>query len=306
MVECKICHVEFESEKSLHGHLKAHKMRMVEYYQTHEPRRDLQTNELIKFKNKDYYFSNDFNDRSSMKEWLKNQTEENRKKYLKKFLSQRKEKHDLRYAPCQVELRSIVSPPASYFHKLFGDYYSICRDLGLESKYTYPIEKLKSEEKSGFVIYIDSREQLPLDIDYPVELKGLKFGDYALSDPTSKCRIERKSARDLFGTMSGGFDRFCKEVERAEADQSDLVVLVDEPLYDCLNFESLYRVSNKIKITPEFIFFNIRKIIQKYANIQFLFVDSRTECSRVMKKIFFSGKEYKKYDLQLMYDLKLL
>jgi hypothetical protein len=27
---------------------------------------------------------------------------------------------------------------------------------------------------------------------------------------------------------------------------------------------------------------------------------------RVMKRIFFSDKEYKKYDLQLMYDLKLL
>ncbi len=306
MVECKICKTPFELEKSFHIHLKAHKMRMAEYYQTHEPRKDLLSGKLIKFKNKDYYFSNDFNDKDSMKEWLKNQTKENCKEYLKKFLSQRKTKRNLKYSPCQIELRSITSPPIPYLHRLFGDYYAACLDLGFENKYIYPTKNLLFEEKSGFFIYIDSREQLPLDIDYPTQLKCLKFGDYALSDVNSKCRIERKSARDLIGTMSGGLDRFRKEIERAAVDQSDLIVLIDEPLENCLNFESLHRVSSKIKVTSEFIFFNIRDVIQKYSNVQFLFVNSRSECSRVMKRIFFSKGEYKKYDLQLMYDLKLL
>ena len=63
MVKCKICNVEFETDKSFHGHLKSHKLRMVEYYQAHEPRYDLLTGELINFKNKDYYFSNDFNNK---------------------------------------------------------------------------------------------------------------------------------------------------------------------------------------------------------------------------------------------------
>ena len=279
---------------------------MVEYYQTHEPRHDLLTGELINFKNKDYYFSNDFNNKVSMKKWLKLQDLALQKEYLKKLLSQRKEKHKLTYAPTEVELRSITSPPIPYYHSLFSDYYSLCGEIGFKNKYQYPKEELKYKIKDGFSIFIDTREQMPLVIDYPTEVKGLKFGDYAINDPENKCYIERKSISDFIGTMSGGYERFCREIERSIAAEANLIVLVERPLQECLSFQYLNYVSKKIKVTPEFVFFNVRELIQKYNNVQFLFVDGREECVRVMKKIFFSNGEYKKYDLQLMYDLKLL
>ena len=279
---------------------------MVEYYQTHEPRHDLLTGELINFKNKDYYFSNDFNNKVSMKKWLKLQDLALQKEYLKKLLSQRKEKHKLTYAPTEVELRSITSPPIPYYHSLFSDYYSLCSEIGFKNKYQYPKEELKYKIKDGFSIYIDTREQMPLVIDYPTEVKGLKFGDYAINDPENKCYIERKSISDFIGTMSGGYERFCREIERSIAAEANLIVLVERPLQECLSFQYLNYVSKKIKVTPEFVFFNVRELIQKYNNVQFLFVDGREECVRVMKKIFFSNGECKKYDLQLMYDLKLL
>ena len=279
---------------------------MVEYYQTHEPRYDLLTGELINFKNKDYYFSNDFNNKISMKKWLKLQDLALQKEYLKKLLSQRKEKHKLTYAPTEVELRSITSPPIPYYHSLFSDYYSLCSEMGFKNKYEYPKEELKYKIKDGFSIYIDTREQMPLIIDYPTEVKGLKFGDYAINDPENKCYIERKSISDFIGTMSGGYERFCREIERSIAAEANLIVLVERPLQECLSFQYLNYVSKKIKVTPEFIFFNVRELIQKYSNVQFLFVDGREECVRIMKKVFFSNGEYKKYDLQLMYDLKLL
>lgn len=306
MVKCKICNLEFETDKSFHGHLKSHKLRMVEYYQVHEPKHDLLTGELINFKNKDYYFSNDFNNKNSMKKWLSQQTADGQKEYLKRFLSQRKQKHNLIYAPTEVELRSITSPPVPYYHKLFLDYYNICNSLGYKIKYTYPKEELKYKIKDGFSIYIDTREQMPLVIDYPTEVKGLKFGDYAINDPENKCYIERKSISDFIGTMSGGYERFCREIERSVAAEANLIVLIERPLQECLSFQYLNYVSKKIKVTPEFVFFNVRELIQKYTNVQFLFVDGREECVRVMKRVFFSGGEYKKYDLQLMYDLKLL
>ena len=279
---------------------------MVEYYQTHEPRYDLLTGELINFKNKDYYFSNDFNNKISMKKWLKLQDLAVQKEYLKKLLSQRKEKHKLTYAPTEVELRSITSPPVPYYHSLFSDYYRLCSEMGFKNKYEYPKEELKYKIKDGFSIYIDTREQMPLVIDYPTEVKGLKFGDYAINDPENKCYIERKSISDFIGTMSGGYERFCREIERSIAAEANLIVLVERPLQECLSFQYLNYVSKKIKVTPEFIFFNVRELIQKYSNVQFLFVDGREECVRIMKKVFFSNGEYKKYDLQLMYDLKLL
>jgi len=306
MVKCKICNSEFDSEKSFHSHLKSHKLRMVEYYQTYEPRRDLLTGELINFKNKDYYFSNDFNNKNSMKKWLGQQTPEVQKEYLKKLLLQRKEKHKLIYAPTEVELRSITSPPIPYYHKLFLDYYKLCSEIGLKIKYEYPRQELKSSIVEGFKIFIDTREQMPLIIDYETEIKGLKFGDYAINDLENKCYIERKSISDFIGTMSGGFERFCREIERSVAAEANLIVLVERPLQECLSFQYLNYVSKKIKVTPEFVFFNVRELIQKYSNVQFLFVDGREECVRVMKKIFFSKGDYKKYDLQLMYDLKLL
>lgn len=306
MVNCKLCNVNFETEKSFHSHLKSHKLRMVEYYQKYEPRYDLLTGELINFKNKDYYFSNDFNNKNSMKKWLSQQTPESQKEYLIKLLNQRKEKHKIIYAPSEVELRSVTSPPIPYYHNLFSDYYKLCCDIGLKKKYEYPKEKLKYEIKDGFKIFIDTREQMPLVIDYPTEIKGLKFGDYAINDPENKCYIERKSISDFIGTMSGGYERFCREIERSVAAEASLIVLVERPLQECLSFQYLNYVSKKIKVTPEFVFFNVRELIQKYTNVQFLFVDGRQECVRVMKQIFFSSGEFKKYDLQLMYDLKLL
>jgi len=306
MVNCKICEQKFETDKSFHSHLKSHKLRMVEYYQTYEPRKDLLTGELINFKNKDYYFSNDFNTKTNMKKWLEKQPLEDQKNYLINLLKQRKEKRKLEYTLCEVELRSITSPPITFYHNLFGDYYWMSNTLGFKNKYQYPKEPLKFEIKEGYKIFIDSREQMPLKIDYPTETKGLKFGDYALNDPENKCYIERKSIKDFIGTMSGGYERFCREIERAQSAEANLIILVERPLKECLSFNYVSYVSKKIKATPEFIFFNVREIIQKYPNVQFLFVDGREECVRIMKMIFFSNGEYKKYDLQLMYDLKLL
>ncbi len=306
MVKCKICSQEFDSDKHFHSHLKSHKLRMVEYYQKYEPRYDLLTGELINFKNKDYYFSNDFNNKINLKKWLKAQPMEKRQEYLCNLLKHRKEKHSLAYAPSEVELRSITSPAIPFYQEVLGNYYSYCSSIGLKQKYEYPDSLLKYEEKSGFRIFIDTREQKPLVIDYPTESKGLKFGDYALSDPTCKCYIERKSITDFIGTLSGGYERFCREIERALAAEASLVVLIERPIQECLSFQHLNYVSKKIKVTPEFVFHNVREIIQKYPSVQFLFVDGREECVRVMKRIFFSNGEFKKYDLQLMYDLKLL
>ena len=60
MVECNVCKKEFKEDKNLHLHIKAQKLSIGDYYQTQFPRHDLHTKELIKFKNKEQYFSADF------------------------------------------------------------------------------------------------------------------------------------------------------------------------------------------------------------------------------------------------------
>ena len=55
--KCKVCDKTFATERSLHAHLKAHKLRLAEYYQTYYPRYDKHDGSIIKFKNKDLSFA---------------------------------------------------------------------------------------------------------------------------------------------------------------------------------------------------------------------------------------------------------
>ena len=309
MVKCKECGKEFKTEKSLHAHIKQHKMRLAEYYQKNFPRKDLHSGDLIKFKSKEYYFSTDFNDRRNLKKWLESQDEQSQKDYCRKVLQERKDKKNLYYAPSQVELRSVMTPPVQYYLKVFGSYSEICGELGLKSKFN----DLKSEIKdadvpSDCMIYIDTREQKPFKFDIPFEVKTLKFGDYALSDKevSGNCYVERKSLNDFIGTMSGGYERFRKEIERAVEQDAYLVVLVERSIEEAMNFNKLPYVSSKVRATPEYIFNRVRSLNQDFKNVQFLFAKTKTEAVRLTKKIFFCNQAFRTQDLQLAYDMKKL
>ena len=310
---CQIDNEEFTTEKELHKHLRKHKMRIVEYYQTYYPRYDKHTGDIIKFKNKEQYLNTDFNSRTNLRMWLKSISEEEAKQYCRNLLIERKEKKDLEFAPTQVELRSIMSPPIQYYNQLFGDYYELCSKLGLEARHAHCTEIItgKAYDSNEYTIHVDTREQRPLKFNRPIELKTLKYGDYTFSDGKAACDcyIERKSLVDLIGTLSGGYDRFCKEIERSIEDGANFIVIVEAKLADALYFNQIRksggrgRVYGKVRATPEFIFHRLRNLVQEYPYIQFLFVNGRKESARVVEKIFTSGGIYKKIDLQLAYDL---
>lgn len=310
VIKCKACDKSFETDRQLHGHLKVHKMRMAEYYQTYYERRDKYDGGMIKFKNKDYYFETEFNSRNNLRLWLKDQAPDSAKEYCKELLINRKNKKSLIFAPTQVELRTLMMPPVQVYNKLFGDYYKLCEEVGLRSKYRRPQnnEDFKSITKDNFKIYIDTREQKPLGFNVRTQIKNLKFGDYAFSHPINKsnCYIERKSISDFISTMSGGFDRFVNEVERAGEAGASLVVMIEKNLKTCRHFTQCEEVSKKIKATPEYIFHNVRYLIQAYPHVQFLFVNSREDASRVIEKLFLGDGEHKYLDLQYCFDMKIL
>jgi hypothetical protein len=146
-----------------------------------------------------------------------------------------------------------------------------------------------------------------LKFDIPFEIKTLSFGDYSCSNENCNCYIERKSLSDFISTLSvKNFDRFKNEIEKAQKNNSYLIVIVEEKLASALSFQYLPHISKKIKATPEYIFHNVRSLIQEYSNLQFLFVDGRNEMKRAIESIFASKCFYNKVDLQLAYDMKLL
>ena len=87
------------------------------------------------------------------------------------------------------------------------------------------------------VIKIDTREQNPLEFDFPyvtaVERTTLKVGDYSVrfednySPPIS---FERKAIGDLFGTLGKSHKRFKRELLRAEGLGIKLIIIVEGSL----------------------------------------------------------------------------
>ena len=309
-VICKVDGKEFKDEKSLHLALKGYGLNKVKYYQKYYERRDLLTNELINFKTKEQYLNSDFNDKNNMKKWLKNQPIEQAQNYCKELLIKRKQNKKLIYSPTQVELRTIMAPSIVFYNKIFEDYYSLCSCIGLENKFIHPkniSNQFKNKLTTKDTIYIDTREQSWLKFDVPFEIKTLSFGDYSCSNDNCSCFIERKSLSDFISTLSiKNYDRFKNEIEKAKKNNAYVIVMVEESLANALSFQYLPHISKKIKATPEYIFHNVRELLQNYDNLQFLFVDGRSEMTRLIESIFASKCFYKKIDLQLAYDIKIL
>ena len=87
-------------------------------------------------------------------------------------------------------------------------------------------------------IVIDTREQAPWAFDPSdavTEVHGLGAGDYALLEDCEKVKgrktlavrfaVERKSLDDYIGTISGGWDRFQKELDRMELFPARVVIV---------------------------------------------------------------------------------
>ena len=309
-VICKVDGKEFKDEKSLHLALRGYGLNKEKYYHTYYPRRDLLTGDTINFKSKDQYLNSDFNDKNNLKKWLKQQTIEKAQEYCRGLLVKRRNDKNLIYSPSQIELRTIMSPSIVFYNKIFDDYYELCADIGLENKFIHPniiTNQFKNKLNSKNTIYVDTREQNWLKFDIPFEIKTLPFGDYTANNDNCNCYIERKSLSDFISTLSvKNFDRFKNEIEKAHVNNSYLIVIVEEKLSNALSFQYLPHISKKIKATPEYIFHNVRQLIQEYSNLQFLFVDGRTEMKKSIETILSSNCFYKKVDLQLAYDMKLL
>jgi len=86
-------------------------------------------------------------------------------------------------------------------------------------------------------ILIDSREQKPLLFENnkveSIDIVCLPYGDYRakLDDGYLPSIVfERKSISDLFGTLSKGYERFKKEINKAKKDNVQLIIIIEGTL----------------------------------------------------------------------------
>lgn len=92
------------------------------------------------------------------------------------------------------------------------------------------------------ILVQDTREQLELDfkgIDgvEKVEKMTLPYGDYTaiVHERPVPIVFERKGLGDLFGTMTSGYDRFKREMERAKESDMKLILIVEGSYTDVWN-----------------------------------------------------------------------
>ena len=98
-----------------------------------------------------------------------------------------------------------------------------------------------------FEITIDRREQRPWSFSpevAKVHLGTVRTGDYCVTGDRGFA-VERKSLNDFLGTISTGWDRFQREINRASVAGFHLPVIVEARFSDIL-----FAVSAQGEITP--------------------------------------------------------
>ncbi len=302
---CQVCKKECKSLTGLHGHFsKAHKLSVSDYYHSFYPRYDLNDKELIDYKTYKQYFESDFNSRDSFVDWLADHyKDDTTKEYCIQKIKERMTRKCITTLPGQVELKSLMLPSISGFEKIYGNLDQFIQALKLEGvklKFDYNTV-LQYTNTDTLRVFVDTREQRPLNLNCPAEKMKLSCGDYCPNNEFySDVFIERKDLSDLAGTLAGGLERFEKEIVRAKDLGFYLVVLAE-----CLYSDALHYTANTSfsrKMNGPHLFHVVRELSNKYDNIQFVFSGTRKRASELVEKIFSLKGQVKTLDLEFLKD----
>lgn len=316
-IRCAVDQSMHPSVEALHRHLRALKITQERYYTQFAPVYDKGSGEPIPFKAPaSEYLKREFLSRTTLKKWIRENPEVGQEWALN-WLATRKEEKRLLVAPGQADLRSIPSPcpDVHYYDTTFeGGYSAVCGWVGLDVRFDGALPEPRA--LPGPVV-IDTREQKPLELPCPSLRGTLKSADYGLSvEHDNLVYIERKSLVDLVGTLSeretragdSNLDRFTRELERATEIGAYVVLLVEQPLHECIAYHSipfLKRQMSHVKVSPEHVFHNLRTVLNLFPHsFQPLFVRGRGEAARAIVRILAAGESVRRVDLQLAYDTK--
>lgn len=140
------------------------------------------------------------------------------------------------------------------------------------------------------VIVIDTREQRPWSFPPHIETEigTLNTGDYALRDDR-QFAIERKSADDFVGTVSIGWCRFVKELNRMDAGKFAAKVIIVEGDFSSFCFR--YRQGmilppdhEHTMVSPQFLMKRIAELTMR--NVSVLFAGSADLASALALRVF--------------------
>lgn len=308
MISCKECQSTFDNEKSFHGHLRKHKLKIKEYYEKHYPKNCLQTGKKLQWKDGDdllSYSSRNFIDKIALNQYFLSESDsaetvELKKKILEEFIED-SYKRNLVF-PSEIELASLpIAPNLLIFQKYFGipeflDGKKMPSRFNYVTNYSLDLE-LPKVDFDEFTILVDTREQAPYRFFSSIKGK-LNSGDYALAGKLfNDVVVERKSVSDFGGTVVSGNERFRRELDRVREEGRYLIILVEFNIHD-LYKHKFYGYSN-----PAFVSHNMRGLIRDYSDCcQFVFGGARTSCIKYCVQFLLYGQKCRQIDLQLFVD----
>ena len=297
---CLECDEAFDTERSLHAHIKKHGIFLHDYFVKHFSRRNLLTNELLPFKNKDTYFKYDFSDISQLYKWCEVAEETVVKNYILDKLDSRIKNHELKFAPNEIELFTSFLPSLAIYKKLFKSYTYVCESLKVKPLFN---GKLVDDfwNPCDLEIITDTREQEPLFFKKQVVGK-LDVGDYGIRDGFDYTFVDRKSEQDFKSTLSkDNLNRFEKELLRARSISCYLFVAIESDLY------TMEEENKKAfhKSNMKYIFHNMRVLQHEYRDcVQFVFTGSRKNSENLIPLLLKAGKGVWNVDMQFYINKK--
>ncbi len=296
---CKICEKEIDGRAHF---WKNHRVKESDYYQKFYESKDLLTGELIPFKSPEQYLTSDFIDKNNLKKYLEKVSKKESILYCKNWLNNRKESKGYIYSPSHFELRTLCYPSIKFFHSFYGNnsYENLCKEIGLINRYDYNQElKYTNIEPE---ILIDTREQSVLNIKCNKEIIKLNFGDYTAKNNPFNIFVERKSIQDFLGTLSSGFDRLCKEIQRAKDKNSYIIILLESKISNLFGFKHLGYIHTEA--SADYILHRSRELLLKFENVQICCVDGRVKASEFIVNLFKMENNPRTIDWQYAVDCK--
>jgi len=298
---CKLCNQKIESNKHF---WEFHSIKIADYFERHEPRETLTGHPVVFKKDIEQYFETQFLDLNDRNAWAKKNPEAAKELFID-LLVKRKLKKNWKYAPGETQLRLAGLPSILWFEKQFNlSFNEICKKLDFQIRFNNT--KLDIDWAAPIEVIIDTREQKELNLDKHITIvkHKLHYGDYALAN-NEKISIERKSISDFAGTMSAGYERFQKELQRAKKDHGYLVILVESSWADFKSIEYLPQTKH-IQSTFDHLAKRARDLYEQFDIFQIVFVDGRKSAAKTAEFILKLGKKVKKTDLQLLVNKKLI
>ena len=144
-------------------------------------------------------------------------------------------------------------------------------------------------------ITIDTREQRPWSFPpfIEIEIGTLRTGDYAISGD-SGFAIERKSADDFAGTISTGWHRFVRELNRMDEAQFAAKVIIVESDFETFCYrtrqgEILPPNHEHTRITPQFVMKRIAQLTMRGVSV--LFAGNAELGSAIALRLFYEREE---------------